>query len=325
MTPPPGGAEPWSGFMASGGCQVVAGRPGTAFVRTDASPKKHGEAAGALEQRSRTAKRREPGQRQKGTLVAAPHDSRSRIVGKGARNAPAPSSGEPGRALRGARHGRDQEGLVEGEPGAGGRGFYRDKTRKKGGSIEIGGNCRSLARSERGNRGTAAGGTIAGPTPWCLGWLGLIASRFRRGGQLRCVGGHVVTDKPIAAAGLGRLDRAQNDQHQHRHDPAGAEKPRQEVLGCRTHGRLYASGKGRGRGDAARDAKAVQLTPGRNRSPTLPEESIDRPIDFKHFFRRAPWRHGRRSKRSFWYDPPIAMPVSRAGTVAGGDGRGRSR
>ena len=31
-----------------------------------------------------------------------------------------------------------------------------------------------------------------------------------------------------------------------------------------------------------------------NRSLALPEESIDRPIAFKHFFRLAPWRRGRR-------------------------------
>ena len=136
-----------------------------------------------------------------------------------------PSSGNPRRTLGGAKNGRDQEGLVEGEPGTGGRGFDRGKIGKDRSPLEIRSVGRGLARGERGDRGPATGRAIAGPTPEGRGRLGRGDVVRFPARHIRGVGRHVVADEPIAAAGLGRLERAQRHQCEHHHDPTEADEP----------------------------------------------------------------------------------------------------
>lgn len=60
-----------------------------------------------------------------------------------------------------------------------------------------------------------------------------------------------------------------------------------------------------------------QVSPTAKRSPALPEESIDRPVAFKHFFRLAPWRRGRR-----WAKGDLVRSLQRdAGGQSGDAGR----
>ena len=167
-------------------------------------------------------RRQEEGPKAPPVLTAA---KRAR-EGPGAQ-APTPSSADPGGPLGGAKNGRDQEGLVEGEPGTGGRGFDRGKVGNERGPLEIRG-AGGLAGGKRGDRGPATGRAIAGPTPEGLGQLGSGSVWGFVGGHCRGVGRHVVADEPIAATGLGRLERAQRHQCEHHHDPTAAEEPRLE-------------------------------------------------------------------------------------------------
>jgi hypothetical protein len=76
-----------------------------------------------------------------------------------------------------------------------------------------------------------------------------------------------------------------------------------------------------GRGYKARGTKPT-IFPQKDRSPALPEESIDRPVAFKHFFRPALWRRGDESgggRRAIWYDPPNALPGAGTRALAEGE------
>ncbi len=138
----------------------------------------------------------------RGAIAARPHGSQRGFVGTGARKHPAPSSGNPGRALGRAGDGRNREGLVDDEPGARGRGIDREKAGKQSRPIELDGHRRGIAWGQRSYGSAATGGAAAGAMPGGLG---------RRGGSsvprvhVRGMRRHVMADEPIAAARLGRL------------------------------------------------------------------------------------------------------------------------
>lgn len=91
----------------------------------------------------------------KGASIAAnphrsqPDSSQPGSVGRRARKPPAPSSGNPRRALGRAGDGRDREGLIDDEPSASGRGIDREKAGKEGRPIELNGQSRGIARGQR--------------------------------------------------------------------------------------------------------------------------------------------------------------------------------
>ena len=219
----PGGAEPSSGAAASRACRFVQGEPGAMALK-----RLQGGAAAFVTAERENARGHKPGTtaRRGPQSTACPHGSQKASWRAGAQ-APTPSSRNPGRTLGGADNGRDQEGLVEGEPGTGGRGFNRGKIGEERGPLEIRG-AGGLAGGERRDRGPLAGGAIAGATPGELGQLGSGSVRGFAAGHFRGVHGHVVADEPIAAAGLGRLETAQRHQREHHYDPTEAEEPRLE-------------------------------------------------------------------------------------------------
>ena len=137
---------------------------------------------------------------------------------------PGPVSADPGRPLGGAGDGRDQEGLVDDEPGAG-RDFDRGEIGEEDGPIELDRHRRGIARGERSSRGPAAGRAVAGATT--RREVSRLGGGIARGTIFhdRGMGGHVMADEPIAAARLGRAEGAEKeggDECQHRHDPAGS-------------------------------------------------------------------------------------------------------
>ena len=83
------------------------------------------------------------------SIAASPHSSQPGFVGTGAQAHPAPSSGNPRRALGRAGDGRDREGLIDDEPSASGRGIDREKAGKEGRPIELDGQSRGIARGQR--------------------------------------------------------------------------------------------------------------------------------------------------------------------------------
>ena len=224
--PPEGaGAATWRGaVVGSGGIEgmpVCPSEPGAMAINgSREEPRRSSRrSVGTPEGTSR-------GRRQEGGAPSPPDLTAAKRPCEGPdAQAPTPSSADPGGPLGGAGNGRDQEWLFKSEPGAGGRGFDRGKTGENRSPLEIGG-AGGLARGERGDRGPATGRAIAGPTPEGRGQLGSgsvvrFPARHIRGG-----GRHVVADEPIAAAGLGRLERAQRHQCEHHHDPTAAEEPR---------------------------------------------------------------------------------------------------
>ena len=221
----PGGAEPSSGAAASRACRFVQAEPGPiAISASREEPRRSSRRSVGTPDGMNRGRRQEEGPKAPPILTAA----KRHREGPGAQ-APTPTSADPGGPLGGAKNGRDQEGLVEGEPGTGGRGFDRGKIGKERSPLEIGSAGRGLARGERGDRGPVAGGTMAGPTPEGLGQLVGSSSVWGFvGGHCRGVGRHVVADEPIAATGMGRLERAQRHQCEHHHDPTATEEPRLE-------------------------------------------------------------------------------------------------
>lgn len=219
----PGGAEPSSGAVASRACRFVQAGPGAmAISGSREEPRRSSRRSVGTPEGTNRGQRQEEGPKAPPILTAA----KRRREGPGAQ-APPPSSADPGGTLRGAKNGRDQEGLVEGEPGTGGRGFDRGKIGEERGPLEIRG-AGGLARGERGDRGPATGRAIAGPTPEGLARLGSVVVVRFPARHIRGVGRHVVADEPIATTGLGRLVRAQRHQCEHHHDPTAAEEPRLE-------------------------------------------------------------------------------------------------
>ena len=219
----PGGAEPSSGAVASRACRFVQAEPGAiAISGSREEPRRSSRRSVGTPDGMNRGRRQEEGPNAPPVLTAA----KRHREGPGAQ-APTPSSRNPGGPLGGAKNGRDQEGLVEGEPGTGGRGFDRGKVGNERGPLEIRG-AGGLAGGKRGDRGPATGRAIAGPTPEGLGQLGSGSVWGFVGGHCRGVGRHVVADEPIAATGLGRLERAQRHQCEHHHDPTAAEEPRLE-------------------------------------------------------------------------------------------------